>query len=143
MAADGKTVMKYFRIYLDTEGFIHSLTYFGPDPPKSNNYISLYGLHVNTLNTLAYRFDKKMVTDIVEFLDQNWAIPLFDDRFLEFSRRLKQVIWDHGKQHEDVHQILSDIEDMQEQVITHIRNTQFINTVFREATYLTMALTDG
>jgi hypothetical protein len=57
----------YFRIQLDDEGYVSSLTYYGDPDIPSDNYISLSGLHELYLNRLISRYDEGIIDDFVRY----------------------------------------------------------------------------
>ena len=52
----------------------------------------LIGLPETALNNLASRFDENIIPDLVGFLQQNWAIALYHDRFNEFRIAMRQEL---------------------------------------------------
>ncbi|KAJ3327302.1 hypothetical protein HDU76_012035 [Blyttiomyces sp. JEL0837] len=55
----------YFRIHVDKQGFIKSMTYLGTRPIPVDNLLCLYGLHEKYLNRLVSRFDEGIISDFV------------------------------------------------------------------------------
>ncbi|KAJ3195362.1 hypothetical protein HK101_000404 [Irineochytrium annulatum] len=102
----------YFRIHVDPNGYIRSLTYLGLRPIPYENYCCLYMLHEKYLNRLVARFDEGIIPDFVRysiclacflfrrtftynkfsFLSETWALPIFHDRFIDFVTRTRQDI---------------------------------------------------
>ncbi|KAI8823503.1 uncharacterized protein EV422DRAFT_493768 [Fimicolochytrium jonesii] len=80
----------YFRIHVDTDGIIRSMTYLGEQRIPIDNYLRLYGLHEKYLNRLVSRFNEGIIPDFVSFLSGTWALPLFYDRFPGFVNDLGQ-----------------------------------------------------
>ncbi|KAJ3038149.1 hypothetical protein HDV00_000949 [Rhizophlyctis rosea] len=80
----------YFRIHIAPDGRIHSLTYLGTRRIPADNYTCLYMMHEKYLNRFVGRFDEGIVGDFVKFLNEPWALPLYHDRFADFTRALRQ-----------------------------------------------------
>ncbi|KAI9197169.1 uncharacterized protein BJ171DRAFT_585964 [Polychytrium aggregatum] len=82
----------YFRIHVSPSGYIHSLTYLGVPGIASDNLLCLYGLHEKYLNRLVARFDEGVIKDFVSFLSEPWALPIYYDRFVNFSRATRRAL---------------------------------------------------
>ncbi|KAL2917552.1 hypothetical protein HK105_202835 [Polyrhizophydium stewartii] len=92
-----------FKIHLDTQGFIRSLTVLGPREVAADNLMCLFGMHERYLNRLVARFDEGVISDFVDFFSQTWALPLFHDRFPSFSRSSRLgAITDGGEDIKDI-----------------------------------------
>ncbi|KAJ1342699.1 hypothetical protein BSLG_002796 [Batrachochytrium salamandrivorans] len=76
----------YFKIHLDVDGFITSITYIGRDVIPADNILCLYGVHQKYLNRLVSRFDEGVITDFITYLSEPWALPLYHDRFPLFAK---------------------------------------------------------
>ena len=76
-------------VRLDVHGAVHSIVYLGATPVDSLNWIQLVGLPEAAINRLASRYDEGIVPDLPAFLQQNWAVALFHDRFGEFRAALR------------------------------------------------------
>lgn len=82
----------YFRLHLNSKGFITSLTYYGPQAPPTlptNNYTRLYTVHEKYLNRLVSRFDEGLIKDFVAFFNEDSCLPVFHDRFGGFVESLR------------------------------------------------------
>ena len=74
---------------LDVHGAVHSIVYLGPTPVAALNWLQLVGLPEAAINRLASRYDEGIVPDLPAFLEQNWAVALYHDRFGEFRAALR------------------------------------------------------
>jgi len=83
---------EYFRINVDPIGTIQSLTYIGVRSISIQNMCCLYGMNEKTLNRFVARFDEEGegIPDFLSFFSEDWALPLFHDRFPEFMKRLTE-----------------------------------------------------
>ena len=70
-------------------GAVHSIVYLGPTPVAALNWLQLVGLPEAAINRLASRYDEGIVPDLPAFLEQNWAVALYHDRFGEFRAALR------------------------------------------------------
>ncbi|KAI8813635.1 hypothetical protein BJ742DRAFT_704764 [Cladochytrium replicatum] len=82
----------YFRIHVDTFGYIQSITYLGTRRIPTENILSLCGLHERYLNQMVSRFDEGIIKDFVCFLSEPWALPLYNDRFQLFAQYYRQAM---------------------------------------------------
>ncbi|KAJ3221864.1 hypothetical protein HK099_003010 [Clydaea vesicula] len=94
----------YFRINVDPYGYIQSLTYLGERPLPTDNISCLYGLNDKILNRLVARFDEvgAGIADFITYLEEEWALPLYHDRFSEYLKRLTDQMLDDAKKNEDL-----------------------------------------
>ena len=79
-----------FQIYLDRNGFIQTVSYLGRKSLPVSNLLCLFGLHEKYLNRMLSRYQEGIIPDITEYLNENWTLPVYHDRFrlyLEQSRR--------------------------------------------------------
>ena len=76
-------------VRLDVHGAVHSIVYLGPTPVAALNWLQLVGLPEAAINRLASRYDEGIVPDLPAFLEQNWAVALYHDRFGEFRAALR------------------------------------------------------
>mmetsp|Transcript_28030 Transcript_28030/g.71900 ORF Transcript_28030/g.71900 Transcript_28030/m.71900 type:complete len:1184 (+) Transcript_28030:552-4103(+) len=79
-------------VRLDRHGIIHSIVYLGNQVVEEQNWMCLIGVPETALNNLASRFDENIIPDLVGFLQQNWAIALYHDRFNEFRIAMRQEL---------------------------------------------------
>ncbi|KAJ3021433.1 hypothetical protein HKX48_008527 [Thoreauomyces humboldtii] len=82
----------YFRIHVDDNGHIRSLTYLGSRRIPVGNMLCLYGLHEKYLNNLVARFDEGIIEDFITFFEGDWALPIFYDRFPDFAQDLDEEL---------------------------------------------------
>ncbi|KAJ3411300.1 hypothetical protein HDV05_002404 [Chytridiales sp. JEL 0842] len=107
----------YFRIHVDTHGYIRSLTYLGYRKIPIDNYLCLYGLHEKYLNRLVSRFDEGIIPDIVSFLDESWAYPIYHDNFTDFTTRSrKEMLSRQGGPLQDLIERLQDLGSTGEKI---------------------------
>jgi hypothetical protein len=82
----------YIKFNIDMNGLIESVSYLGSEQivvPSLNSFI---GLHIDYLNKVIKRNDSGLITDIVEFLSENWAITLYHELFSEFRHYIKKYV---------------------------------------------------
>jgi len=77
---------EYTRITLNRYGCVCSILHLGPSIVEHQNWICLYGLPETVINRLTSRYDEGIVTDMVKFLREDWAMALFHDRFVSFVK---------------------------------------------------------
>ncbi|KAK2947660.1 putative Adenylate kinase [Blattamonas nauphoetae] len=68
------------------------LSYFGREIVEVPNLICLVGLTQTIVNRLSERYDERKVTDMIPFFRQDWALPLYHDRFPLFLSSLSNEI---------------------------------------------------
>ncbi|KAJ3278025.1 hypothetical protein HK104_002732, partial [Borealophlyctis nickersoniae] len=102
----------YFRIHVAPDGRIHSLTYIGRRRAPADNLLCLYGLHEKYLNRLVARFDEGVIVDFLSFLNEPWALPLYHDRFTDFSRQLRSEMLSTANE---------EVDDIVETLMDHIQ----------------------
>ncbi|KAJ3181731.1 hypothetical protein HDU87_000749 [Geranomyces variabilis] len=78
----------YFRIHVAPTGIIESVTYLGKQRLPLGNILCLYGMHEKYVNNIVSRFDEGIISDFASFLEEDWALPLYFDRFGEFAKDL-------------------------------------------------------
>ncbi|KAJ3147559.1 hypothetical protein HDU86_007957 [Geranomyces michiganensis] len=78
----------YFRIHVDPTGHIESVTYLGNRRLPLGNILCLYGMHEKYVNNIVARFDEGIISNFASFLEEDWALPLYFDRFGEFAEGL-------------------------------------------------------
>lgn len=71
---------------------------------------SFVGLHENYLNQLTSRFENGVISNVTEFLSENWAMALYHEWFGDFCLRMRQGI--QGM--EDMREILKKVFDESE-----------------------------
>ncbi|KAK6624034.1 hypothetical protein RUM44_010892 [Polyplax serrata] len=71
----------YFRLHLDPEGFVESITCFTKDTINYLDMYSLYGLHEKLLNNLLLRYDVGLIPDLYAHFHEPWAAALFHENF--------------------------------------------------------------
>ena len=91
-------------------GIIDSIIYFGRTQINYHSIVSLVGLHENYLNELLSRYEFDLITDITEFLSENWAMALFHDNFSKLVIRLKNIIQDK-EEIQDIQNIINTVVD--------------------------------
>ena len=52
----------------------------------------MVGLHETYLNKLLNRYEEKLITDIPDFLSENWALALYHDKFSQLVINLKAIL---------------------------------------------------
>ncbi|KAJ3142796.1 hypothetical protein HDU90_002667 [Geranomyces variabilis] len=78
----------YFRIHVAPTGIIESVTYLGKQRLPLGNILCFYGMHEKYVNNIVSRFDEGIISDFASFLEEDWALPLYFDRFGEFAKDL-------------------------------------------------------
>lgn len=82
----------FLKFSFNTFGIIDEITYYGKITVNYVSLISLVGLHETYLNDLMARSEVELVTDIPQFLSENWSMAIFHDNFSKLILRLKSVI---------------------------------------------------
>ncbi|KAI8922151.1 hypothetical protein DFJ77DRAFT_436494 [Powellomyces hirtus] len=82
----------YFRIHVAPMGHIESITYLGRRRIPLGNILCLYGMHEKYVNNVVARFDEGIIEDFVTFFAQDWALPLYFDRFGEFTKDIDEEL---------------------------------------------------
>jgi hypothetical protein len=100
----------YLKFTFNNFGIIDSIIYFGRTKISYHSIVSLVGLHENYLNELLSRYEIDLVTDITEFLSENWAMALFHDNFSKLVIRLKNIIQDK-EEIQDIQNIINTVVD--------------------------------
>ena len=84
----------YLKFTFNCFGVIDSITYLGDMKVSYSSIVSLVGLHENYLNNLLARYEIGLVTDIMAFLNEDWAYALFHDGFSKLILKLKAMLQD-------------------------------------------------
>ena len=82
----------YLSFSFNIFGIIDSVVYLGKKQIDYRALVSLVGLHETYLNKLLNRFEEKLITDIPEFLSENWALALYHDKFSQLVINLKAIL---------------------------------------------------
>ena len=82
------------------------MVYLGKKQIDYRALVSLVGLHETYLNKLLNRFEEKLITDIPDFLSENWALALYHDKFSQLVINLKAIL--HEK---DIFDIVGEVID--------------------------------
>ncbi|KAM3135741.1 hypothetical protein pb186bvf_012138 [Paramecium bursaria] len=80
----------FLQFDVDPNGLIESVCYFGQEAVQTPSLIQFVDLSVRYLNKLELRM--KNITDVSEFLSQNWAIALYHEWFSEFRHIIKSDV---------------------------------------------------
>ena len=94
----------YLSFSFNIFGIIDSVVYLGKKQIDYRALVSLVGLHETYLDKLLNRFEGELITDIPEFLSENWALALYHDKFSQLVISLKAIL--HEK---DIFEIVSDV----------------------------------
>ena len=94
----------YLSFSFNIFGIIDSVVYLGKKHIDYRALVSLVGLHETYLDKLLNRFEGELITDIPEFLSENWALALYHDKFSQLVINLKAIL--HEK---DIFEIVSDV----------------------------------
>ena len=94
----------YLSFSFNIFGIIDSVVYLGKKQIDYRALVSLVGLHETYLDKLLNRFEGELITDIPEFLSENWALALYHDKFSQLVINLKAIL--HEK---DIFDIVSDV----------------------------------
>ena len=94
----------YLSFSFNIFGIIDSVVYLGKKHIDYRALVSLVGLHETYLDKLLNRFEGDLITDIPEFLSENWALALYHDKFSQLVINLKAIL--HEK---DIFDIVSDV----------------------------------
>jgi hypothetical protein len=73
-------------------GLIDTVTYLGTEEIVTQSLWTFVGLHENYLNQLTSRFENGVITNVAEFLSENWAMMLYHEWFGDFCMRMRQGI---------------------------------------------------
>jgi hypothetical protein len=68
------------------------VSYYGTEEIVIQSLWSFVGLHENYLNQLTSRFEGGVISNVVEFLSENWAMTLYHEWFGDFCLRMRQGI---------------------------------------------------
>lgn len=79
---------EFTRITLNRYGCVSSMLHLGTSMVEHQNWICCYGLPETVINRLTSRYDEGIITDMVTFLREDWAMALFHDRFVDFVKSL-------------------------------------------------------
>jgi len=82
----------FIQFTFNSIGLIDSVTYMGTEEIVLQSLWSFVGLHENYLNSLTSRYEKGIIPNVVEFLSENWAIPLYHEWFGDFCLRMRQSV---------------------------------------------------
>ena len=74
---------------VDNNGLIDSVSYLGSEGVVVQSLMSFVGLSATYLNKLTSRYQHGLITNISEFLSENWAICLYHELFSEFRHYTK------------------------------------------------------
>ena len=94
----------YLSFSFNIFGIIDSVVYLGKKQIDYRALVSLVGLHETYLDKLLNRFEGNLITDIPEFLSENWALALYHDKFSQLVINLKAIL--HEK---DIFEIVTDV----------------------------------
>jgi hypothetical protein len=94
----------YLSFSFNIFGIIDSVVYLGKKQIDYRALVSLVGLHETYLDKLLNRFEGELISDIPEFLSENWALALYHDKFSQLVINLKAIL--HEK---DIFDIVSDV----------------------------------
>ncbi len=101
----------FLKFSFNSIGLIDSVTYIGSEEVILQSLWSFVGLHENYLNTLTSRYEQGIITNVAEFLSENWAIALYHEWFGDFCLRMRQNI-----------QGLKDVQIILEKAFNHTKN---------------------
>jgi len=96
----------YLSFSFNIFGIIDSVVYLGKKQIDYSALVSLVGLHETYLDKLLNRFEGELITDIPEFLSENWALALYHDKFTKLVTNLKAILHE-----EDIISIIKDVVD--------------------------------
>jgi hypothetical protein len=88
-----------FEVHLDRFGRINCIVYIGHTPLIVESLEPLIGLPESLLNNLRQRWSEGRVTDILEYLAQNWAKALFHP---DLPRIIDEVNQEKGNENEEI-----------------------------------------
>lgn len=81
-----------FIIKTDLLGMLVEVLYVGEDPVETRNLTYLPGLHESFLNSAAHTHSKGYIADWVEFLRQDWAAVIYQDKFPVLVQALRRSL---------------------------------------------------
>ncbi|KAJ3084182.1 hypothetical protein HK102_000739 [Quaeritorhiza haematococci] len=125
---DKPNTVDYCRIHVDKYGYIVSFTYVGDRKIPMGNLSCLYGMHERYLNRLVSRFDEGIIEDFICFLNEPWALSIFNDRFGEFVQHSRIEMLLHDDDEAEIQQIIQKLTDLG-------KDGKLISTEDREALY--------
>lgn len=76
----------------DLLGTVVEVTYLGEDQVENRNFALLPGIHESFLNAAAHTHTRGLITDWVEFLRQDWAAAIYQDRFPVLVHALRRSL---------------------------------------------------
>jgi hypothetical protein len=76
----------------DLLGTVVEVCYVGEDYVENRNFALLPGIHEAYLNAAAHTHGKGWITDWVEFLRQDWAAAIYQDRFPVLVHALRRSL---------------------------------------------------
>ncbi|XP_054239360.1 LOW QUALITY PROTEIN: cilia- and flagella-associated protein 61 [Indicator indicator] len=82
----------YFRMHLNKDSMVESITCFSKEPFPVSNYICLYGQHEQLLNDLCYRWNDGQITDLYSYFREPWSMAIYHDRFIDLKKELRQIL---------------------------------------------------
>jgi hypothetical protein len=83
---------EFTRIRINARGYIESMCYCGPRSIPQKNLLCLYTRHEKYFNRLISRFDEGVIPDLISFLNETWALPLYHDKLPQFIGTLRQMV---------------------------------------------------
>ena len=79
----------YIKFEFNNIGLIEAVTYYSKEPIVVQSLWSFVGISETYLNKLTSRFESGIISDVAEFLTENWAIALYHDFFSDFMLNLR------------------------------------------------------
>lgn len=108
---DNSETSCFLKICFNTFGTIEEIVYFGKLKVEYTSLIALIGLHETYLNYLFEKNEINLITDIPNFLNENWALALYHDSFSHLIMRLKNIIITDSEYTKEIKKIISLIEN--------------------------------
>eukprot|EP00668_Euglena_longa_P014430 GGOE01018420.1.p1 GENE.GGOE01018420.1~~GGOE01018420.1.p1 ORF type:complete len:1175 (+),score=378.43 GGOE01018420.1:51-3575(+) len=102
----------YIRISVDQKQYIQSISYFGGKPIEVQDLKVLVGMPQTYLN-LVQRWDDGLITDVVAFLRQSWAMAVYYDKMQAFTTSLQAKF-----------RAQMDIQMLNDYVLEHVQNNE-------------------
>ena len=84
----------YFRIHLNMNETVQTITCISKLEKHLSQYVALYGVHERYLNGLKARWGESLITDFYDYFSEPWAHAVFHDRMRDLRDEIRQIFAD-------------------------------------------------
>ena len=77
---------------MDYLGLINEFVYFGKKSIEERNLNHIVGYYESYLNSASFSYEQGFVTDWIDYLRQDWALVLYQDKFHNLVNILKKSL---------------------------------------------------